>query len=257
MLFGCKFDPHDNRDWRFESDVKIPASVDNRRHVSSIKNQGQEGSCVGFAVAKGVETVLGKNAREKYQDMSERWAYEKAKIYDEWPGNSYEGSSVRGGLKAANKEGVCLERLWRYRPNKKGKPHRLAKANAAKYKVSSYARVVGIDNVKRAIFENGIVVGAALVHEGWFRPQTTGIIPLKNKFKILGGHAFALVGYGGKGFWVANSWGRNWAKDGFGVLLYQDAKLHLVDAWTIEIASQDKPKPKPKPAVCEKCGRPL
>jgi len=256
---GCKFDPFDDRDWGFRAvadDIPLPRAVDNRKHVSAIKNQEAEGSCVGFAVAKGIETVLGKKANGKFKNMSERWAYEKAKVYDEWPGNNYEGSSVRGGLKAAHKIGLCTEEFWPYRPNNRGTPKPKAAENAGKHKVLTYARVRGIDNIKRAIFENGIVVSAALVHEGWFKPRQNGVIPLKKGFDILGGHAFALVGYGGKGFWVANSWGARWGKGGFGVLLFNDAKLHLVDAWTIQMAVEDE-KPQPKPTVCEKCGRPL
>ena len=256
---GCKFDPFDERDWGFRAttdDIPLPRSVDNRKHISSIKNQGAEGSCVGFAVAKGVETVLGKSINGRFENMSERWAYEKAKTHDEWPGNNYEGSSVRGGLKAAHKVGICLEKFWPYKPNRRGKPSSQASTNAKEHLVLSYARVRGIDNIKRAIYENGIVVSAALVHEGWFRPRNNGVIPLKKGFDILGGHAFALVGYGGRGFWVANSWGMRWGKKGFGVLLFNDAKLHLVDAWTIQMASDDKPEPEPKP-ICETCKRPL
>lgn len=109
--------------------------------------------------------------------------------------------------------------------------------------------------MKKAIHENGIVVAAALVHEGWLKPRNNGVIPYKRKHDILGAHAFTLVGYGGKGFWVANSWGRGWGHKGFGILFFNDAKLHLVDAWTIQMAENDKPAP--KPAICEKCGRPL
>jgi C1A family cysteine protease len=254
---GCKFDPHDDRDWGFRAaadDIPLPRRVDNRKYVSPIRDQGNEGSCVGFAVAKTVETVLGKSIEGQYHNMSERWAYEKAKTHDEWPGNNYEGSSVRGGLKAAHKLGICLEEFWRYMPNKKGEPKPRASVNAAEHKVASYVRVKGIDNIKRAIFENTIVVGAAQVHEGWFKLRRNGVIPLHRKFEILGGHAFALVGYGGRGFWVANSWGNRWGKNGFGVLLFGDAKLHLVDAWAIQMPSDDKPKPS-EPTKCEKCGR--
>ena len=33
--------------------------------------------------------------------------YELAKLYDEWPGQDYEGSSCRGALKGWHKHGVC------------------------------------------------------------------------------------------------------------------------------------------------------
>jgi len=252
---GCKFDPYDGRDWEFVAAAgDIPKAVDNRRRISSIKDQATEGSCVGFAIAKGIEVASGSDSKQ-FLNLSERWAYEKAKVYDEWPGNNYEGSSVRGGLKAAHKVGICTEQMWPYVANRKGKPHKDAAKDASNRKVFSYARVRGINDVKRAIHENKLVVGAALVHSGWFRPARNGVIPFNNRMNIIGGHAFTLVGYGGVGFWVANSWGTGWGKRGFGVLSYNDAALHLVDAWTVKMA--DAPKPEPKPKACDKCGRPL
>jgi C1A family cysteine protease len=251
---GCKFDPHDTRDIAFTAGpVKLPKRIDNRAMATPIRNQGAEGSCVGFSVAKTVEVAFKKQSAGR-PDLSERWAYEYAKRYDEWPGNNYEGSSVRGGLKGANKVGICTENFWPYKPNKRGKPRPNAAENAEKHKVIKYTRITGINNIKAAIHRNGVVASAAMVHEGWFRLRHNGVIPLKPKFDMLGGHAFVLVGYGGVGFWVANSWGTRWGKRGFGVLTYKDARLHLVDAWTIQIAASE---PEPEPAICDKCGRPL
>ena len=247
---GCKFDPHDERDFLYASSAAVPKHVDNRRLAAPIRNQGNEGACVGFAVAKAIEMVY-KRTHQKL-NLSERWTYEHAKRFDEWPGTNYEGSSVRGGMKAAYKNGICLETFWPYRPNRKGRARAHAAEDAAKHKIKRYARVRGIDNIKAAIHTHGVVAAAAMVHEGWFKIRGNGVIPLNHRYDILGGHAFALVGYGGVGFWVANSWGTRWGKNGFAVLSYRDAKVHLVDAWVAQIDASA-----PAPKVCSKCGRPL
>jgi C1A family cysteine protease len=251
---GCRFDPHDGRDLKFAATaVTLPRKVDNRKLAKPIRDQKNEGSCVGFGAVKTIEVAYRRKFGE-FPDLSERWAYEYAKKHDEWPGTNYEGSSVRGGLKAAYKVGVCAEKLWPYRANRKGRPRKGAVGSAADHKIIRYTRINGIINVKAAIHEKGVVNAAALVHEGWMRPnRNSGLIKMNPRYDILGGHAFALVGYGQKGFWVANSWGKRWGKGGFGVLLYEDARLHLVDTWTIEI--EDSPEPRPE--VCDKCGRPL
>jgi C1A family cysteine protease len=250
---GCRFDPFDDRDLTFSAGrITLPRAVDNRKAANPIRNQGNEGSCVGFAVAKTLEMAFAKITNRP--DLSERWAYEYAKKYDEWPGENYEGSSVRGGLKAANKMGVCTEPFWPYKPNNRGTPKAKAEEDAEEHKVIRYTRVSGIDNVKAAIHKHGAVCAAALVHEGWLRPRNA-IIPMNPKFGILGGHAFVLVGYGRIGFWVANSWGRRWGRRGFAALHYKDAKVHLMDAWTIQVPDDNiKPAPIKK---CKTCGRPL
>ena len=35
-----------------------------------------------------------------------------ARRYDEWPGESYEGSSARGAMKGFVRHGVCLAKTW-------------------------------------------------------------------------------------------------------------------------------------------------
>ena len=51
-----------------------------------------------------------------------------------------------------------------------------------------------------------------------------------------GGHAFAIVGYNSKGFWVQNSWGKTWGKGGLGLWQYEDWLENLMDAWVFSLA---------------------
>lgn len=233
---GCRFDPQDNRDMPFKaSEITLPSAVNNLEYITPIKNQQHEGSCVGFAVTKGVEMAYWKKTLER-SDLSERWAYENAKQNDEWPGNAYEGSSVRGGLKGVHKSGLCPENFWPYVPGKPGRPKSGAIKEAMKFKIKSYAKIVGMQDIKAAIFRNGVVVASAMVHDGWMNPnKKTAVIPYKPQYKDLGGHAFIIVGYNKNGFIVVNSWGTEWGKKGWAILNYQDAKLHLIDTWAFEI----------------------
>jgi C1A family cysteine protease len=233
---GCRFDPHDNRDMPFKAGkITLPSAVNNLEYITPIRNQQHEGSCVGFAVTKAVEMAYWKKTLKR-SDLSERWAYEFAKQNDEWPGNNYEGSSVRGGLKGVHKAGLCPEALWPYVAGKPGRPKKAAIKEAAKFKIKSYKKIVGMQDIKAAVFRNGVVVASAMVHDGWMRPnKRTAVIPYKPKFKDLGGHAFIIAGYNKKGLIVVNSWGKGWGKKGWALLKNQDAKLHLIDTWTFEI----------------------
>ncbi len=85
-----------------------------------------------------------------------------------------------------------------------------------------------------ALHEAGILYASAAVHEGWHEvDHTTGRIPFRRE--LLGGHAFAIVGYDEDGFWIQNSWGRNWGKGGFGHLTYEDWLENGYDCWVARL----------------------
>ena len=41
--------------------------------------------------------------------------YHMAKLYDEWSGEDYDGSSCRGAMKGWHHHGVCDDKRWPYR----------------------------------------------------------------------------------------------------------------------------------------------
>lgn len=61
-------------------------------------DQGFEGSCVGFSVSRAKSLV----DRTRYGG---RWLYKEAQKIDEWPGEDYEGTSVRAGLEVLRTRG--------------------------------------------------------------------------------------------------------------------------------------------------------
>ncbi len=61
-------------------------------------NQGSTPACVGFSCAR-MMTLLN---RKRYDAL---WLYKEAQRHDEWPGEYYEGTSVRGGCWVLKNEG--------------------------------------------------------------------------------------------------------------------------------------------------------
>ncbi|HEX6021518.1 MAG TPA: hypothetical protein VFZ00_05945 [Solirubrobacter sp.] len=61
-------------------------------------NQGSEGACVGF----GISRLASQLNRKLYDGF---WLYHEAKKVDEWPGDDYDGTSVRAGLDILRKRG--------------------------------------------------------------------------------------------------------------------------------------------------------
>uniref|UniRef100_UPI0037C0563C peptidase C1 n=1 Tax=Chamaesiphon sp. VAR_48_metabat_403 TaxID=2964700 RepID=UPI0037C0563C len=86
-----------------------------------------------------------------------------------------------------------------------------------------------------AIAEVGILYATATVHEGWNQITTAGSIPLTAK--ILGGHAFAIVAYDDRGFWIQNSWGKEWGLNGFACISYDDWLINGNDIWVCRLGA--------------------
>lgn len=204
-----------------------------------ILDQGNEGACTGFGLATVANYLLRKR-RVMPDDMSvsPRMFYEMAKRYDEWPGEDYEGSSARGAMKGWHKHGVCAETIWPYDTRQSDQHLNDERVNdASRRPLGAYYRVNHKDLVAMhtALAEVGILYATAVVHEGWNMIDADGIIPPDDT--ILGGHAFAIVAYDGRGFWIQNSWGVNWGREGFALITYDDWLEHGTDVWVARLGA--------------------
>jgi hypothetical protein len=209
------------------------------KHQPIILDQGQEGACTGFGLA-AVANHLLKTRRDSADlpQVSERMLYEMAKRNDEWPGESYSGSSARGAMKGWHKYGVCAASRWPYRFGKEDRnltSERLA--DARNCPLGAYFRVNHKDLVSMhsAISETGILYATSLVHQGWRSVKSNGII--RYTPETVGGHAFAIVGYDRNGFWIQNSWGPDWGKDGFAHVTYYDWLENGSDVWVARLGA--------------------
>ncbi len=89
-----------------------------------ILDQGREGACTGFGLAAVINYLIWRDTLTIDQDeivcpetglakkISPRMLYNMARIYDEWEGEDYEGSSCRGAMKGWHRHGVCSETAW-------------------------------------------------------------------------------------------------------------------------------------------------
>ncbi len=230
-------DPLDLRDLMYEGSlIELPHWIDNRGRVPFVLDQGQEGACTGFALAAVVNFMkhnrAGAPQLRKPEGASARMLYEMAKRYDEWPGEDYEGSSIRAAMKGWHRHGVCRESVW---PNRKTQNPRLTSArqlDALDMPLGNYFRVrhLHLSQLHCALAEAGILYASAAVHGGWMNPDPdTGSIEYHQQ--QTGGHAFAIVGYDTEGLWIQNSWGRDWGFNGFGHLSYDDWFHNGYDCW--------------------------
>jgi hypothetical protein len=215
-----------------------PALIDLEKKIdrpqlpaNEILDQGQEGACTGFALAATINLLSQRS--EGSLRASPRMLYEMAKLHDEWEGENYEGSSVRGAIRGWHDNGVTSEGSW---PFVMGKPGRLTIKRAKEGRsntVGAYYRVRPVvSDYHAALNEAGVIVVSAQVHSGWNNPRKK--IPFRKRTE--GGHAFAVVGYDEEGFWVQNSWGSSWGDGGFALWTYEDWARNVMDAWVVRLA---------------------
>ncbi|MEW8437691.1 MAG: C1 family peptidase [Candidatus Thiodiazotropha taylori] len=199
-----------------------------------ILDQGLEGACTGFGLAATINRLHQTHGRDTR--VSARMLYEMAKIHDEWPGENYAGSSCRGAIKGWYHMGVCRESLWPYQSDRPGNLTIKKAKDARAQTLGAYFRIrKNIVDMHSALNEVGVVYASAAVHSGWSeRACRNGSIPLRKT--TTGYHAFSIVGYDDKGFWVQNSWGEDWGRDGIAHWSYEDWMQNVSDAWVVQLA---------------------
>ena len=230
------------------------------KYRSLVLNQDDTGWCTGFGLAAVVNYLRWELALREHLEgprkkkvfkaperISARMFYQNARLYDEWKGEDYEGSSCRGAMKGFHKHGVCSEAKWPNfeKDNQPGKPRDGWAESAPHTPLGAYYRIDGksLVDMQSAIFETHAIYVSADVHDGWDRVKdncktlaAAVITPAKDPENV-GGHAFAIVGYTSDGFIVQNSWGSKWGYHGFALLPYEDWNHYGTDTWTLALGA--------------------
>lgn len=261
-------DDTDARDYVFEPSLKLLPKEKQPVRGIPVLDQGEEGACVGFALATVINVSLrqqnpkGKRGN-KFDQVSARMLYELAKRYDEWKGENYDGTSPRGGMKGWHHHGVASEKAWpsKGKRDKRGiwvvdRAFTIDREEEAKQRpIGAYYRVIDSDvgHLQAAIAEGDAILASAWVHDGWdakmlsrSKRKQYPVIPFNQRANGL--HAFALVGYSPAGFIVQNSWGRTWGNRGLALLHYDDWMEHRQDAWVARPGPETRDR-RDKPAI--------
>ncbi len=221
------------------------------REENLILDQGDNGACSGYALASVINYLLWKRDNEdpikeqtekdkKSEMVSPKMLFNLARIYDEWDGEDYEGSSCRGAMKGWHKHGVCSEKYWEFdqdEPLKGWDTNSIEKPLGAYYRVNKDS----IADIQAALCEVGALYVSASIHDGWWELNNykdKNIEDVEHDLPTIpfeafpqGNHAFVIVGYTRHGFIIQNSWGKAWGNCGFAILSYKEWLQNGLDVW--------------------------
>ncbi|MDH5666543.1 MAG: hypothetical protein OEY86_00850 [Nitrospira sp.] len=191
IQFGRRFAP-DTRDRKFLLRKAAPIEPRPVRKTWRIWWKGDQGNtpmCVGYAWH-----ALLRALPKLQRDPSPEIIYALAQRNDEWDGEDYDGSSVRGGAKALQLAG----------------------------KIASYGWAFTVEDAIQWVGLRGPVVLGTHWYSGMMTPDKHGILRVTGR--RIGGHAYELIGYDDRkecGL-IQNSWGLPWALNGRAWIRYDD-----------------------------------
>jgi C1A family cysteine protease len=196
--------------------------VGGRNFVTSVRDQGNCGSCVSFGTLAALETTAAYTRRAPglNLDLSEAHLFHghaRAHGYTcssgSWPDDLFDDAAGKG---------VTFEDYFPYQDNGSGAPNpdwpnRMARAAGVTDLTGNPAAI------KQHIFSYGAVAACFVVRADFFHYR--GGVYRATTDQGNGGHCVALIGWDDRaGCWIAkNSWGTGWGEDGFFRIAYGDS----------------------------------
>jgi C1A family cysteine protease len=233
-IFNCDPSHNPQKDWLFEhavsaraskSAVTIPTSKDLRASWWKISDQGQTGSCVGWAAADSVIRwhFVKAGLLKKDQKLSVRFLWMASKETDtfvNWATTFIEdaGTNVKSALDIARKYGTVQESVLPFNGGLSPLEEEVFYSKAAAGKIASYYSLTKgnkLANYRNWIANNGPIIVRLECDRTWDRIGRDGMLESYDAASANGGHAVALVGYTKDYFIVRNSWGTSWGDKGF------------------------------------------
>jgi len=225
-------------------ETEFPGFTGEDRQALYDRYQRNVGVCVACAVATYVEYLYWLKTG-KYERLSVAFLYIAIKRLVD--GNPYEGTSLRSGIRAAMKYGVCRESTF---PTDYSLSHAeflsqwvpdAAWTEALDFTIGGYVSVpVDRSLMAAAIHKYGLLLTRMEVGDSWWSPSwlPKDIFPLRKSKSVVSGHAvdhhrYALSDGTELGF--LNWWSGRWGRRGHGEHVLED--YAPTECWALTLDS--------------------
>lgn len=188
--------------------VPIPRAVTEKYWTPGpVLDQGPTPQCVGYA---GTQFLYTGPVRNKGNLLAPSALYLEAQKNDEWDGEDYEGTSVRGLFKALQQAGYVTAYEWAFQ----------------------------LEPAVAYVLTTGPLVLGTNWYAGMDEPDRYGFLSASGE--LMGGHCYLAIGVNRKkacpdkskgAFRIVNSWGKDWGQVGRAWLSFKDAGRLIADEW--------------------------
>ncbi len=237
----------------------LPEQVSLLDHAPKRRNQGRQGSCVGWASSYAARSILHSQETGQNPDampFSPSYLYNQIKL-----NNNCQGAYLHDAMANMKQGGVAPFNEYAYNENScQFDADNQDKVAAQNYKINGYQRLTKGDNLKSVdmlgIKQNlaqgapiviGMMVGGSFM-QGMMGNDIWAPTSQDYSMSGFGGHAMCVIGYddykaNGEGaFQIMNSWGKEWGNNGIGWVRYKDFEHFTKEAYGIyPMGDADKP----------------
>lgn len=203
-------------------------SLDMRSYFSSIKDQGEIGSCLAFALTSVFEYVMYSANRTKEVNLSEQFLYYNARMLGSEGGEVHgvNGSFLKPAIESLIQYGIASEDEWPYvKERADEKPSDKAYEDAKKRMLKKAQNVPRNVNAIKSALEDGYPVVGSFTLCPSFANIDHGFVTMPDEEEISyakensenSAHAMTIVGFEDnlQCFLVRNSWGKGWGVFGY------------------------------------------
>jgi C1A family cysteine protease len=212
----------------------VPLNIDYSTQLNPVRNQGQLGSSVGFAMAYTMEYFILKQLNIK-TILSPLFIYYQAR---KMAGTVKmdAGAIIHDVIKVGQTIGIVDEETWPYKESRFAVHPPKSIDKTTHYFVDDVASVKTLKQIKDALSVYGPVIIGVSIYSSFYTDSSAIMKMPGRKESIIGGHAICLVGFDEQTqlFKFKNCWGTEWGENGYGYIPYDYIEKFSADGWIIK-----------------------
>lgn len=225
----------------------LPERVSLFEFCPTARNQGQQGSCVGWGSAYAARTIVESQRTGRAPNEV---AFSPAFLYNQIKLEGCQGSYIHRAMQNMEEVGSLPFTNFGYTDESCDRaPTSQERNSASPYKMKGSARLtkggedytIDLLAIKQNLSQGAPVVIGMMVGQSFMQPMIGKSIwePTESDFSGsgLGGHCMCVIGYDdyleGGCFEIMNSWGKEWGKEGRCWVRYNDFLSFTKEAYSV------------------------